>query len=107
MATFATPVHPGEILREEFLAELGMSAGALAKAIGVPRTRVERIVAEQIGISTDTAFRLARYFGTSPEVWLNLQQSYELSVAAREMKPALKRITPRAESNVPPDWLVA
>ncbi|HEV2518009.1 MAG TPA: HigA family addiction module antitoxin [Devosia sp.] len=106
MATFVTPVHPGEILREEFMAELGLSAGALAKAIEVPRTRIERIVAEEVGISTDTAFRLARYFGTSPDVWLNLQQSYEVSVAAKSMKPALQRITPRAD-DVPADWLLA
>ena len=78
MTIFKTPLHPGEILLEEFLVPLEMSAGQLAKALDVPRTRIERIVREEMGISADTALRLARYFGTSPELWLNLQQRYEL-----------------------------
>jgi addiction module HigA family antidote len=62
-----SPMHPGEILREEFLAPLGLSAGKIAKARGVPRTRIERIMREKLGISGDTAVRLGRFFGTSPE----------------------------------------
>ncbi len=73
MLTFDPPIHPGEILREEFLTPLDLSAGALAKALGVPRTRIERIVKGQMGISADTALRLAKYFDTTPNVWLNLQ----------------------------------
>jgi addiction module HigA family antidote len=61
------PIHPGEILREEFLLPLGLSAGAVAKAIHVPRTRIERLAAESVELTPDTALRLARYFGTSPE----------------------------------------
>lgn len=72
------PVHPGEILREDYLAELGMSANALAKALHVPAPRVNDIVRERRGITADTALRLARYFGSTPQFWLNLQSAYEL-----------------------------
>ena len=99
MPKFKTPLHPGEILREEFLVPLGMSAGRLARAIDVPRTRVERIVREEMGISTDTALRLARYFGTTPALWLNLQQSYDIAVSAAELRPQLKAIEPREGAN--------
>jgi antitoxin HigA-1 len=75
------PVHPGEILREDFLAPLGMSANALAKALNVPAPRVNDIVRERRGVSADTALRLARYFDTSPQFWLNLQAMYDLRVA--------------------------
>ena len=72
------PVHPGEILREEYLRPLNMSAGALAKKLNVPRTRIERIAAEQTPITTDTALRLAKYFRTTPEFWMNMQTSFNL-----------------------------
>jgi antitoxin HigA-1 len=72
------PVHPGEILREDFLAEMGMSANALAKALHVPAPRVNDIVRERRGVSADTALRLARYFGSTPQFWLNLQSAYDL-----------------------------
>lgn len=75
------PIHPGEILREDFLLELGMSANALAKALNVPAPRVNDIVRERRGISADTALRLARYFDSSPQFWLNLQTAYDLRVA--------------------------
>ena len=65
------PMHPGEVLREEFLVSLGMSPGALARACGVPRTRIERLVSEQAGVTADTALRLAKAFGTSPDLWLS------------------------------------
>ena len=67
------PVHPGEILREDFLVPLGMSANALSKALNVPAPRVNDIVRERRGVSADTALRLGRYFDTSPQFWLNLQ----------------------------------
>lgn len=75
------PVHPGEVLREDFLLELGMSANALAKALNVPAPRVNDIVRERRGISADTALRLARYFDSSPQFWLNLQTAHDLRVA--------------------------
>ena len=71
------PVHPGEVLREE-LDELGLSASALSKSLGVPVNRVTMILNGQRGVSADTALRLARYFGTTPQLWLNLQKTWEL-----------------------------
>ena len=71
------PVHPGEILRDE-LQELGLSANALSKALDVPVNRITAILHGQRGVTADTALRLARYFGTTPQVWLNLQKTYEL-----------------------------
>ena len=75
------PIHPGEVLREEFLVPLGLSPGALAKAMGVPRTRVERIAAETTGITADTALRLSKALGTSAQLWLNLQNRYDVETA--------------------------
>ena len=71
------PVHPGEVLRDE-LDELGLSASALAKALGVPVNRVTMILNGQRGVTADTALRLARYFGTTPQLWLDLQKTWEL-----------------------------
>lgn len=99
MLKFDPPIHPGEILREEFLAPLGLSAGALAKELGVPRTRIERIVKQQMGVSVDTALRLAKYFDTTPNVWLNLQTSYDLAVEAEALKGPLEAIETRAPGN--------
>ncbi len=75
------PMHPGEMLREEFLKPLGLSPGRVARACGIPRTRIERIAAEKVGITGDSALRLARFFGTSPEFWMNLQSRYEIETA--------------------------
>src|ERR1700743_2676811 len=75
------PVHPGELLREDYLHELGMSANALAKALKVPAPRVNDVLRGRRGISADTAVRLARYFDTTPQFWLNLQTAYDLRVA--------------------------
>src|SRR5512146_3166654 len=86
------PLHPGEILREEFLVPLGLSAGALAKAMGVPRTRVERIAAESIGITADTALRLGKALGTSAQLWLNLQNRYDVEIAERAIGRELAKI---------------
>ena len=89
------PVHPGEILREE-LDELGLSAKALAKALGVPVNRVTTILNGQRGITADTALRLARYFGTTPNLWLNLQKTWELRRAEIEKGPEIaERVSPR------------
>jgi addiction module HigA family antidote len=88
------PMHPGEVLREEFLEPLGLSSYALAKAIGVPRTRVERIAREEVGITADTALRLARYFGTTSEFWLNLQSRFDLLTAEQQLAGKLASIKP-------------
>jgi addiction module HigA family antidote len=90
------PMHPGEMLREEFLGPLRLSAGAVAKAAGVPRTRIERIVREEVGITGDTAVRLGRVFGTTPEFWMNLQSRYDLETAKRALGDAIERIKPVA-----------
>lgn len=94
MLKFARPIHPGEYLREEYLAPLGMSAGALARRLGLPRTRIERIVKEEIGITPDTALRLARFFDTTPQFWMNFQQAYELETEAKKLAPVLEKIEP-------------
>lgn len=78
------PIHPGEFLREDFLAPLGLSANALAIALRVPVTRISEIVRERRGITADTALRLARYFGTTPDFWMKMQMSYDLAIAHRE-----------------------
>lgn len=75
------PIHPGEVLREDYLKELGMSANALAKALNVPAPRINDIVRERRGVSADTALRLARYFDSTPQFWLNLQAAYDLRLA--------------------------
>jgi addiction module HigA family antidote len=90
------PVHPGEVLREDFLKPLGMSANALAKALRVPAPRINDVVRGRRGVSADTAMRLARYFGGDARSWLNLQTAHDLRVAeisnakrvAREVSPA-------------------
>ena len=74
------PIHPGEMLREEFMVPLGLTPGKIARAIGVPRTRIERLAHEQTGLTADTAIRLARYFKMSEGFWLGLQKSYEADV---------------------------
>ena len=85
------PVHPGEVLREDFLVPLGMSANALAKALNVPAPRINDIVRERRGVSADTAMRLARYFGGDARSWLNLQAAYDLRVAEMENAKRIKR----------------
>lgn len=79
------PIHPGEILREEFLVPLNMSAHALALELKVPAPRINDIVRERRAITPDTALRLARYFGNTPQFWMNLQTSYDLKRAEREI----------------------
>jgi addiction module HigA family antidote len=91
------PLHAGEVLREEFLLPLGLSPYAIAKALGVPRTRIERLVREETALTADTALRLSRYFGTTAEFWMNLQSGYELECAKRLLASKLARIPRRAE----------
>src|SRR6266516_5907896 len=94
MAKKLPPLHPGEVLREEFLVPMGLSPGALAKACGVPRTRIERLANEQIGVTADTALRLSKAFGTTPELWLNLQTDYDIQIAKRQIAKDLAKIAP-------------
>ena len=92
------PVHPGEILREE-MEELGMSAKAIARELGVPQNRISDILRGRRGITADTALRLARYLNTTPQLWLNLQKAYELRVAELEAgKDIAKQVKPRQEA---------
>ncbi|MBI4702443.1 MAG: HigA family addiction module antidote protein [Deltaproteobacteria bacterium] len=91
------PIHPGEILREEFLVPLGLSANALARALRVPVTRITEILHAQRAITADTALRLARYFGTSDELWLGLQAEHDLRVARRDKGAEIEAdVRPRA-----------
>jgi addiction module HigA family antidote len=88
------PIHPGEILQEEYLGPLGVSQYRLAQAIEVPPRRINEIVHGKRGISADTALRLARYFGTSERFWLNLQSRYGIEVERDRLATALERIEP-------------
>lgn len=88
------PMHPGEVLREEFLIPLDMSAGALAKVCGVPRTRIERLANEETGVTADTALRLSKAFGTTAALWLNLQNAFDVQVAERTIGKELENIAP-------------
>ena len=88
------PVHPGEILREEFLVPLGISPYAVAKAAGVPRTRIERIARGETSVTGDTALRLSKVFDTSAEFWMNLQARYDLETAADRLGNKADRIEP-------------
>lgn len=90
------PIHPGEILREEFLSPLNMSANALAMALKVPSTRINDIVREKRGITPDTALRLARYFSVTAEFWINLQSAYDLRLAKQATQAIIERdVLPR------------
>lgn len=86
------PVHPGEVLAEEFLKPLGLSANALAARIGVPGNRVSLIVAGKRSVTGDTALRLAAAFGTTPEFWMNLQGQYDLDVAREAFEGGVERV---------------
>lgn len=85
------PLHPGEMLREEFMRPLGISANALAMALHVPVTRISEIVNARRSITADTALRLARYFGMPARFWMNLQAQYELETAEDELAAAIRR----------------
>jgi len=104
MAKKLKPVHPGEVLHEEFMTPLGLSMNKLAMALRVPVTRIADIVNERRSITADTALRLGHWFGTSPEFWLNLQKLYELRRAREEVGDRLKnlpRLTDRKRRNDP------
>jgi addiction module HigA family antidote len=88
------PIHPGEILREEFLVPLDLSANRLAQVLDIPTNRLTEIVAEHRAITADTALRLSRALGTSVEFWMNLQTAYEIRTAQKEIGKALDRIRP-------------
>ncbi len=90
------PPHPGETIKEEYLVPLGMSVNALAKGLGIGAARLNEIVRGRRGITADTALRLARYFGTTPELWLNLQAFYDLRMAQRKTGRMIERqVKPR------------
>ena len=90
-------IHPGEILRDDFLQPMKISVYALAQAIKVPRSRVNDIALGRRGIAADTAFRLARYFGTTPDFWINLQARHDLEAANRKLRRRIEReVRPRA-----------
>jgi addiction module HigA family antidote len=96
------PVHPGEILRLDFLEPLGISQYALAKAIGVPPQRILEIVHGRRAVTADTALRLGRYFGDQPQLWLNLQTRYDVDHAEDALGDRLEReVTPRAAQYAP------
>lgn len=90
-------IHPGEILKEEFLKPMKLSGYSLAKALNVTPQRVSDIVLKKSGISADMAMRLAKFLGMSPEFWMNLQGAYELALAGRSLKKEIKKIKPRQE----------
>lgn len=85
------PIHPGEVLEEEFLKPMGLSQNRLATAIGVPPRRLNEIVLHKRGVTADTALRLARYFGNSAQFWLGLQMDYELDIAQAKLARRLNR----------------
>ena len=89
------PVHPGEVLKHDFMEPFALSSTALANAIGVTPARINEIVRRRRGITADTALRLARYFNTDARSWMNLQDRYELALAARDSAAALRAIRPR------------
>jgi addiction module HigA family antidote len=94
MARKLPPIHPGEILREEFLLPMELTPYAVAQACGVPRTRIERLVREETPVTADTALRLGKYFGTTPSFWMNLQARYDLEVAEDATAADIRRIKP-------------
>src|SRR4051812_14418569 len=95
--TITQPIHPGEILREEYLAPLKLKPYTLAKKLHVPRTRIERLVAELTPVTPDTALRLAKFFDTTPQFWMNKQAAYDLAMAAEEKKDEIAMIDKYAQ----------
>ena len=94
MAKTLPPMHPGEVLREEFLVPMALSSYALARICDVPRTRIERIAREEISITADTALRLSKAFGTTPGFWLNLQTQFDIATAEKAIGKALAKMVP-------------
>jgi antitoxin HigA-1 len=94
MAKKLTYVHPGEVLREDYLVPMKLAPYTLAKALGIPRTRIERLAREETPVTADIALRLARYFGTTPGFWMGMQAQYDIERAADALTHELKRIAP-------------
>ncbi|MGA2128894.1 MAG: HigA family addiction module antitoxin [Xanthobacteraceae bacterium] len=94
MAKKLPPVHPGEVLREDFLTPLSLTPYAVARACGVPRTRIERLVREETAMTADTALRLARLFGTTPAFWMGIQDQHDLERAEDAISAELRKIKP-------------
>lgn len=92
MAKKLPPIHPGEILREEFLVPLKLTAYAVAAALNVPRTRIERVAREEKTVTADTALRLGKFFKTGAAFWMNMQARYDLEMAEDELAPQIKKI---------------
>jgi addiction module HigA family antidote len=88
------PVHPGEVLREDFLGPMKLSPYTVARACGIPRTRIERLAREETPVTADTALRLARYFRTTPAFWMGLQAQYDLERTEDEVAAEIQRIEP-------------
>lgn len=95
MTTLGFAIHPGEILREEYLVPLNLKPYTLAKRLHVPRTRIERLASEQTPVTPDTALRLAKFFGTTPQFWMNMQTSYDLATEAEAKKAEIDAIERR------------
>jgi addiction module HigA family antidote len=93
-----SPVHPGEVLREDFLVPMNLSPYLVARAIGVPRTRIERLANERTPVTADTALRLAKYFGTSAAFWMGMQAQYDIERTADELAAVLRKIEPAQEA---------
>ena len=92
MLNITPPIHPGEILREEYLVPLNLKPYTLAKKLHVPRTRIERLASETTPVTPDTALRLAKFFGTTPQFWMNMQASYDLAVEGKAKKAEIDAI---------------
>lgn len=100
MTSILPPIHPGEILREEYLVPFGIKPYTLAKKLHVPRTRIERLVAEHTPVTPDTALRLAKFFGTTPQFWMNMQTSFDLATEAAAKKAEIQAIENYVESQL-------
>lgn len=94
------PIHPGEIIKKEYLEPLGMSVSALAVALRVPAPRINDVVRQKRGVSIDTALRLARYFNTTAQFWMNLQISYDLKIASQSMAKIEAEVAPLQMASV-------
>jgi addiction module HigA family antidote len=92
MAKKLAPVHPGEVLREEFLKPLKLTPYAVAASIGIPRTRIERLAREETPVTADTALRLGKFFKTTAAFWMNMQAQYDLETAEDKIAPQIKKI---------------
>ena len=95
MAKRLAPIHPGQVLREDFLRPMQLTPYAVARACGVPRTRIERLAREETPVTADTALRLSRYLGTTPQFWMGMQVQYDLERAEDEARGELQKIEPR------------